>query len=322
MGAQAPGHGEPWVVKQFGDGAVSYHSTIGPVLDPRDADLKSEALARAVAAQSDIAARTIGMRCEAQPLAVAVREYIGQANDEDESVAFRLGRWASKLLGSRRTTSRADENRAEPWDDEPAESQLSDSLFARMPEAMKVMFTDCGVSTPRACDEIAGASGEFGRRQSNPIPVNGHAGEVVYIGRLLSRSGARFFWQRVGSTRNENAPAPELGLPLDVFELEAIDATQRETLFLCPYFPRRSQRTPTGLGRSSWLSMSDAERALCAMGVTGSMDRVGRFPEDLPQSLRVRAAHERVSSSVAAILFGAATQMDAAVSAWRNRRSG
>jgi hypothetical protein len=87
---------EPWVVKQFGDGAVSFHSYNGPVVDPRDAHLKSEAAAREVASLSDAVARRIGMRCEA----VSLREAIAQFEVVDEptrnSVAFRFGRFLAR----------------------------------------------------------------------------------------------------------------------------------------------------------------------------------------------------------------------------------
>jgi hypothetical protein len=75
---EAP-EGEPWVVRYYGDGAVSYHSFAAPMADPRDAHLKTEAVARAVANRGGCLAWAMNMRQEAVPLAQAIREYDTQS---------------------------------------------------------------------------------------------------------------------------------------------------------------------------------------------------------------------------------------------------
>ncbi len=36
-----------------------------------------------------------------------------------------------------------------------------------------------------ACDHIPGGTGPFGKQQTNPIPVNGPLGELIYLSTLL-----------------------------------------------------------------------------------------------------------------------------------------
>lgn len=48
-------------------------------------------------------------------------------------------------------------------------------------------------------DTIPGAVGEFGRCLTNPIPVNGPLGELTWLSRLLTVSGAKVFFHRLGS---------------------------------------------------------------------------------------------------------------------------
>ena len=66
---------DPWVVRHYGDGAVSYHSLVGPVVDPVMAHLKSQEVAEQVVRLGEREAAQIGMRMEAVALGVAVHEY-------------------------------------------------------------------------------------------------------------------------------------------------------------------------------------------------------------------------------------------------------
>lgn len=89
------------------------------------------------------------------------------------------------------------------------------------------------------CDQLPNATGEFGRSPSNPIPVNGPLGEVVYLSRLTTETGAPVMFHRVGA----DADGP---LVVDVYEVQAIDGSVRERLFLSMYHPRKTKRPPQG----------------------------------------------------------------------------
>ena len=49
------------------------------------------------------------------------------------------------------------------------------------------------------CDEIPGAFGPFGS-VTNPIPVNGSRGELMYLKRLRCECSLHLFFHRLGST--------------------------------------------------------------------------------------------------------------------------
>jgi hypothetical protein len=89
------------------------------------------------------------------------------------------------------------------------------------------------------CDELPGATGEFGRTLSNPIPTNGPLGEVLYLSRLRTSAGSPVMFHRV---RAEEGPAGAV----DVYDVLSLDATVRETLFLSMFHPRKSRKVPRG----------------------------------------------------------------------------
>jgi len=66
---------EPWVVRHFGDGEISYHSFGGPVVDPRNAHLKTPEVAKAVAEMGDGSFPFDGIHAEALPQSQAIAEY-------------------------------------------------------------------------------------------------------------------------------------------------------------------------------------------------------------------------------------------------------
>lgn len=97
------------------------------------------------------------------------------------------------------------------------------------------------------CDVLPGAIGAFGRTVTNPIPVNGPLGEVVYLSRLrtnaggqeLSSSSSPLMFHRV---RAEDGPTGAV----DVYEVLSVDGQTREELYLSMYHPRKSNRAPEG----------------------------------------------------------------------------
>ena len=54
-----------------------------------------------------------------------------------------------------------------------------------LPEPLKAV-----VLNGQNCDKIPGASGEFGRDPTNPIPVNGPIGEILYLSQLRTEAQA------------------------------------------------------------------------------------------------------------------------------------
>lgn len=87
-----------------------------------------------------------------------------------------------------------------------------------------------------ACDEIAGANGEFGRDLRNPIPVNGPLGELVYLTSLsVATSRQPVMFHRLGAIGK-----------IDVFETVSFDAKNWDILFLDFYHPTKSRRAPDG----------------------------------------------------------------------------
>lgn len=128
-----------------------------------------------------------------------------------------------------------------------------------------------------ACEELPGAYGTFGFDASNPIPVNGPRGEVIYLNRLRSENGCKFFWHRLG-----NCDCPFQALKLDAYELVAMDGSAWHTLYFSMYHPSRSTRAPEGLSLASWKRSSQEERIFMTHKGCGSTYFVENFPYGLP----------------------------------------
>ncbi len=92
-----------------------------------------------------------------------------------------------------------------------------------------------------SCDKIPGATGEFGRTFTNPIPVNGIHGEIKYLNRLRSLSGAGLIFHRLGSIVKKG-----IANNIDVYETVSIDGQWWDILYFDMYHPRRSKALPKG----------------------------------------------------------------------------
>lgn len=116
-------------------------------------------------------------------------------------------------------------------------------------------------------DSLDGASGEFGRVASNPIPVNGPIGEISYISRLRTISGQRVLGHRI-ATYNK----------LDIYETLSFDGSFWDMLIFDMYHPRKSKLSPSGYrllaGREVKTSFS------------ASNDFVDPFPAAIRESFR------------------------------------
>lgn len=97
-----------------------------------------------------------------------------------------------------------------------------------------------------AVDEIPGAIGPFGRSPGNPIPVNGPKGEVTYLSRLLTNSGGKIFFHRMGSISQEKIDGTSGTNNLDVYELLSDDGNFWDILYLDMYHTRKTRKAPSG----------------------------------------------------------------------------
>ena len=127
----------------------------------------------------------------------------------------------------------------QPIDDEPVADQMRD-LEQWKQTAPGIQFED-------GCEEVPNGYGDFGTSVTNPIPVNGPLGEVVYLNRLRSRSGAAFLYHRLGSF-----DTPLYTRKIDAYELVAADASEWLTLYFDMYHLRRSTKAPSGTQILSW----------------------------------------------------------------------
>jgi hypothetical protein len=131
------------------------------------------------------------------------------------------------------------------------------------------------------CDQVANASGPFGTCVTNPIPVNGIQGEIIYLNRLRAPSKCRFFFHRTGSYLPRTYPQM-----VDAYELLSLDGRYQVEVFLAPHHPRRSQFVPEGLHRTSWKRMNKMERFLAKVQIFGRNTFVRNFPWGLAESIR------------------------------------
>jgi len=77
--------------------------------------------------------------------------------------------------------------------------------------------------------------GAFGYNVKNPIPVNGPIGQLAYLSKLVTMTGERILFHRVGAV-NE----------VDVFEAVTFSGSEWFLLFLDLYHPRKSRLAPDG----------------------------------------------------------------------------
>ncbi len=90
---------EKWVMRQYGGGEVSYCSVAGPMIDPRDANYRTQDAARAFVQKAAWLARAIGMKTEAVPLNQAIQEYETQTGRHAPGAA-RVSIWPILLVTS------------------------------------------------------------------------------------------------------------------------------------------------------------------------------------------------------------------------------
>jgi len=120
-------------------------------------------------------------------------------------------------------------------EEETLEEQRADLL--KFPEQYRQQFLDL---VGPECDEVSGATGEFGKTITNPIPVNGPIGEIKYLNRLNTKSGSSLIYHRLGCIDDKTTN------PIDVFETVSMDGTNWGIFYIDMYHPRRSTKVPIG----------------------------------------------------------------------------
>jgi hypothetical protein len=88
-------------------------------------------------------------------------------------------------------------------------------------------------------DVVPGAHGQFGFEPTNPIPVNGPFGQLIYLSSLRTLSGQKVAFHRLGSFSK-----------LDVYELVSLDGTQWNILFLNMNYLGKSALSPNGFEKA------------------------------------------------------------------------
>jgi len=114
-------------------------------------------------------------------------------------------------------------------------------------------------------DRLPNGKGPFGRTATNPIPVNGPIGEVVYISALRTTNGSYLLGHRVGSNAG-----------IDVFETVSSDGLDWGLLYFSMYHPRRSRLVPNELRFAVGHDL---------LGVSATAQNVPDFPNSLPDAV-------------------------------------
>lgn len=130
-------------------------------------------------------------------------------------------------------------------------------------------------------EALPNAEGEFGLFFNNPILANGPAGEVHYLERLRTESGAKVLYHRLGTAKQ----TPLEGFPIDAIEVLSVDGSMRNILFFLMYSGRRSRTSPKGYQLRPWSAHADHEKAFVKLGGCGVLSRVENFPSGLPQAV-------------------------------------
>jgi hypothetical protein len=116
------------------------------------------------------------------------------------------------------------------------------------------------------CDEISGATGEFGRDPRNPVPVNGPLGEMIYLSNLRTTASQQILFHRLGSIGN-----------VDAYETVSFDGAVWDIFFFDLYHPRMSRLAPFG-----YRIAAGAERERVLLGTD---EFVASFPDQLPDAI-------------------------------------
>ncbi len=116
------------------------------------------------------------------------------------------------------------------------------------------------------CDQLAGATGEFGRDPRNAVPVNGPLGAIVYLSNLRTADSQPIMFHRLGAISN-----------VDIYETVSIDGAIWDILFFHQYHPRKSRNIPSG-----YRMVTGAERNKILLGTN---EFLRDFPDHLSDAI-------------------------------------
>jgi hypothetical protein len=91
------------------------------------------------------------------------------------------------------------------------------------------------------CDYVKGSYGEFGKTFTNPIPVNGPNGALIYLNNLKDIDDNVIFYHRLTSIKKINSDEA-----IDVYEIVGAKGNLWDILYLDMYHPRNSELLPKG----------------------------------------------------------------------------
>lgn len=135
------------------------------------------------------------------------------------------------------------------------EDAQNDRLMSPAREAVKQ-----GLS----CNQIPNGVGQFGREKTNPIPVNGLLGELLYLSNLRHSSGQPIVFHRLGSLNG-----------VDVYETMTFDGDFWDIFYLDFDHPRKSRSAPDGY------SITFAQLG----NFYGTNKFVADFPREIPSAV-------------------------------------
>ena len=135
------------------------------------------------------------------------------------------------------------------------------SQIERLPEPLR-----SEVRNGADCDQIAGATGEFGHDPRNSVPVNGPLGAMIYLSNLRTANSQPLMFHRLGSITN-----------VDIYETVSVDGANWDILFLHQYHPRKSRRLPSGYQMATG---AEFNRLLL-----GTNEYLAGFPEHLADAI-------------------------------------
>jgi len=172
---------------------------------------------------------------------------------------------------------------------EPVAKQREEIQACNYPDEFKRLLLE-GAD----CDELPGATADFGHNASNPIPVNGLIGTYKYFTKLATAAGSRLYFHRICAGVSSVALHP-----VDVYETVSMDDMVWDIIFVDMYHPRRSNKAPRGYQLIPYdKKLGDLHYCY------GISKQVARFPHDLPQAIGQemgiaafeRRARERIAS--------------------------
>ena len=156
----------------------------------------------------------------------------------------------SKLLPRKRETAPEVERLIRLFEDGAFQASL-------VPSVVREKF----INGP-SVDEVPNAFGEFGLTLTNPIPVNGSLGELIYLSSLQYGGRTKILFHRLGSF---NA--------IDIYETVTVDGSEWSILYFDCYHARRSRKSPKGY------SLVRGDRS--SYGLYGVNHLVPNFPAGL-----------------------------------------